>query len=119
MDSLAAASRYVTLVAQGTDVKLWETALRQQIYLGDDSFIARMQSLLDPQRKLNVDVPHVQRQSKPMSITDYLAPYDRDQAIGLAYQEGRHTMSAIARELGLSVARISRLIAVQEAKGKT
>jgi putative transposase len=119
MDLLAAASRYVILVAQGTDVKLWETALRQQIYLGDDSFIARMQSLLDPQRKLDVDVPHVQRQSKPMSITDYLASCGRDQAIGLAYQEGRHAVSAIARELGLSVARISRVIAAQEAKGKT
>lgn len=52
-----------------------------------------------------------------MSITDELASCDRDEAIGLAYREGRHTMSAIAREPGLSVGCLSRLIAAQEAKG--
>ncbi len=36
-----------------------------------------------------------------------------------AYREGGHTQTAIAQTTGLSVSRISRLIATQEAKGKT
>jgi len=50
-DAKRAAQRYEKLVEQGKDVRLWDAALRQQIYLGDDSFIQRMQSLLEPERK--------------------------------------------------------------------
>jgi hypothetical protein len=30
--------------------ELWNSALRQQIYLGDDAFVARMQHLMEPAR---------------------------------------------------------------------
>jgi putative transposase len=38
-----AAAKYAEFVAQGHGVQLWDEALRQQIYLGDEDFIARMQ----------------------------------------------------------------------------
>jgi hypothetical protein len=34
-DAHRAAARYATLVAEGRDARLWDSALRQQIYLGD------------------------------------------------------------------------------------
>jgi putative transposase len=37
-------------VAAAGDVRLWDEALRQQIYLGDEAFVERMQKLADPQR---------------------------------------------------------------------
>ncbi len=44
----------------------------------------------------------------------------REEALFRAHTEGALTMSAIAKELGVSVSRVSRLIArAEEAKGKT
>lgn len=41
---------YARLVAAAGDVRLWDAALRQQIYLGDAAFVARMQALAEPRR---------------------------------------------------------------------
>ena len=38
-----AAVKYAEFVSEGKGVQLWDQHLRQQIYLGDDDFIARMQ----------------------------------------------------------------------------
>lgn len=43
-DAQEAASRYRVWVAAGHDARLWQESLRQQIYLGDDDFIARMRA---------------------------------------------------------------------------
>lgn len=121
-DARRAAQRYENLVEQGKDVRLWDAALRQQIYLGDESFIQRMQSLLEPERARAAEVPRKQRRTRPDSIQAYLKAYERDEAIVKACREGGHTLSAIAREVGLSVSRVSRIISAYElggAKGKT
>jgi putative transposase len=65
------------------------------------------------------EVPAFQRR-QPRAIKQWLQAADsREQGIDNAHVQGAHTMSVIATELGLSVSRISRLIAVVEAKGKT
>jgi putative transposase len=111
-DEALAASRYEVLVAQGKDVKLWDHALRQQIYLGDDAFIARMQDLMEPAKMASLAVPRIQRQRRAKPLEGYFQQNsNRDDAIALAYREGRHTMTAIAREVGLSVSRVSKIIA--------
>lgn len=109
--------RYAEFVAQGKGVKLWETALRGQIYLGDEEFAKRMQARA-PSRDLR-EVPRKQRRSVSRPLSYYLSHYSRDVAITRAYREGGHTQSAIAQVTGLSVSRISRVIAAAEAKGKT
>lgn len=43
---------------------------------------------------------------------------NRDEAIALAYREGRHPMTAIAREVGLSVSRVSKIITQIEFEAK-
>ena len=113
-DAKRAALRYEKLVEQGKDVRLWDDALKQQIFLGDDAFIQRMQTLLEPERAGAAEVPRVQRRTKLDSIQTYLKTYERDEAMVRACREGGHTLSAIAREVGLSVSRVSRIVAAYE-----
>jgi putative transposase len=121
-DHRRAAQRYATLVASAPDVRLWEEGLRQQIYLGDDEFIARMQAQaahLESKHGRLSEIPTAQRR-QPRTIKQWLKAADsREQGIHNAHVQGAHTMSAIATEFGLSVSRIGRLIASFEAKGKT
>lgn len=115
-DRRRAARRYAALVAAGRDVRLWDEALRQQIYLGDEAFVERMQALADPQRQRAAEVPKPQRRA-PLTLSRLLAEgLTREQALLRGYTEGAMTMSAMARELGLSVSRVSRLIAAAEAQ---
>lgn len=93
---------------------MWDVALKQQIYLGEDSFIQRMQSLLEPDRAHAAEVPRSQRRTRPDSIQTYLKAYERDEAFVKACREGGHTLSSIAREVGLSVSRVSRIVAACE-----
>jgi putative transposase len=60
-DVRRAAERYAALVASGRDVRLWSDALRQQIYLGDEAFVERMQARAEPLRRRSPEVPRAQR----------------------------------------------------------
>jgi hypothetical protein len=116
-DARLGAKRYAALVAAGRDVRLWDTALRQQIYLGDEQFVERMQALADAPRRDSAEIPIRQRR-KPATLRDLLVDSpSREQAIRRAYTEGAMTMTAIARELGLSVSRVSRLL--RQAEGSS
>ena len=118
-DRLRGARRYAELVASSAKTPLWENALRQQIYLGDEAFVERMQALAEPQNSADPDIPKVQR-SKARSLDQWLSSCTtREEALYRAHTESALSMSAIARQLGLSVSRVSRLIAQEEqAKGK-
>jgi len=118
-DRRRAADRYARLVASAPDASLWESALRQQIYLGDEGFVERMQALAEPRNSTDHDIPRVQR-CKSRTLAQWLASCeDREEALYSAHTESALSMSAIARELGLSVSRVSRLIArAERAKGK-
>ncbi len=118
-DQRRAADRYARLVASVPDASLWDSALRQQIYLGDEGFVERMQALAEPRNSTDHDIPRVQRR-KSHTLAQWLASCEsREEALYLAHTAGAISMTAIARELGLSVSRVSRLIARAEgAKGK-
>ena len=119
-DHRRAAGCYAELVASAANVRLWDGALRQQIYLGDEAFVERMQALADPRRTSAREIPKVQRR-KGLTLAQWLASCDsRDEAFYKAYTESGLSMSAIAAQMGLSVSRVSRLIAqLEEAKSKT
>jgi putative transposase len=113
-DVRRATTRYATLVAEGRDIRLWDTALRQQIYLGDEPFIERMQALAAAPGRQAAEVPRAQRQPT-VRLADLLASgVPRAAALRRAHVEGGVTMTALAAELGLSVSRVSRLISQQE-----
>lgn len=118
-DTRRAADRYARLVASVPDASLWDSALRQQIYLGDEGFVERMQALAEPRNSTDLDIPKVQRQ-KVRTLAQWLASCEhREEALYQAHTVSAISMTAIARELGLSVSRVSRLIARAEgAKGK-
>jgi REP element-mobilizing transposase RayT len=118
-DRRRAAQRYAALVASAPEVRLWDDALRQQIYLGDEQFVMRMQTLAARQHRPADErsvreVPKAQRRH-PGSLAHWLqACASREEALYRAHVESGLTMSALAAELGLSVSRVSRLIAAFE-----
>jgi putative transposase len=118
-DRRRAADRYARLVASVPNANLWDSALRQQIYLGDETFVERMQALAEPRNSTDSDIPKIQRR-KARTLAQWLqSSKSREQALYDAHTQGAMTMSAIAKELGLSISRVSRLIArTEQAKGK-
>jgi len=118
-DRRRAADRYTRLVVSVPDASLWDSALRQQIYLGDEDFVERMQALAQPRNSTDHDIPRAQRR-KARTLAQWLASCEtREEALYRAHTQSALSMSAIAKDLGLSVSRVSRLIArAEEAKGK-
>jgi DNA-binding NarL/FixJ family response regulator len=88
--------------------------LRQQVYLGDQAFVERMQAHAATSRLAAPEVPRPQRaEPTTPSLPDWLARYPtREEALYRACREGGMTMTAMARELGLSVARVSQLVSL-------
>jgi hypothetical protein len=106
--------RYAEFVTQGRGVKLWDQALTGQIYLGSEAFVKRMQARAElPDAS---DIPRAQRRTHSHPLQWDFDRYDRDTAITRAHLEGGHTQSAIAQTVGLSMSRVSRLVAAHEAR---
>lgn len=120
-DRQRARQLYAETLAAGRDATLWPQALRQQIYLGDEAFVARMQAgggAPEPAAlRGEGEIPREQMRP-PLSLSQRLATGPtREVALRQAHVEGGWTLTAIARELGLSVSRISRLVARAGAVG--
>lgn len=100
-----AGERYARLVASEPDLALWPGRLREQIFLGDADFAARMRAAAVAPRRL-----------PRMGFREWMrrAGGIREQALWLAHTEGGVAMTDLAGQLGLSVSRISRLIAAAE-----
>jgi REP element-mobilizing transposase RayT len=112
-DRQRARQHYAEGLAAGRDDSLWPQALRQQIYLGDEAFVARLQAgAAEPSaRPGDGDIPREQTRP-PLTLPQWLATGPtREVALRRAHIEGGWTLTAIARELGLSVSRVSRLVA--------
>lgn len=111
-----AAGAYAAWVEAGRDTPLWATGLRQQIYLGDERFVERMQARAEARRLAADEVPRAQR-AAAHSLQHWLAVCaTREEAVLRAHRESGLTMAAIGRELGLSGARVSQLIARAEGR---
>ncbi len=119
-DTKAAGGRYADCVQTGREVRLWEGGLRQQIYLGDKAFVVSMQALAGKGgQNTSAEVPRAQRR-RPLMLGPVGAQSEsRERALLRANIEHGITMTALARELGLSVSRVSRLIARAEADRRT
>ena len=70
-DLAAAAVAYAELVAAAPTGGLWGKALQQQIFLGDDAFIARMQALAAAPLLGSPQIPLPQR-SMPLTLAEFL-----------------------------------------------
>lgn len=87
------------------------------MYLGDEAFVLRMQALALDRAVSDKEIPKALRAS-PKSLQDWLALMpSRDDAMVAAHRHSQWRMSDIARELGLSVSRVSRILAGAHASG--
>ena len=132
-----AAVKYAEFVAQGKGAHLWEEHLKQQIYLGDDAFIERMQKLAGiqidnstsgnrrskAQSKAN-QIPNVSRihtsaPSRGRDLQHFVAMKSaskdqRNQNIANAFYQGGHSQTAIALAFRVSTSTVSRVVADYE-----
>jgi putative transposase len=101
----SAGDRYARLVASEPGLQLWPGRLREQIFLGDADFARRMRAAAVAPRRV-----------ARTSWAEWLrrAAGHREQALWLAHTEGGVAMTELAAQLGLSVSRVSRLIAAAE-----
>jgi REP element-mobilizing transposase RayT len=101
--------RYRAFVYEGLGQDIWQE-LRQQIYLGDDAFVTRMQ------RKAQIEgdrlsVPQAQRRPPPASLAQIAKQADgRNAAIAAAYATGAYTYREIADYFGVHLATVGRLV---------
>lgn len=112
-DRKRAALRYERLLASDGLPDIWHH-LRQQIFLGDEAFAERMlrQAGLGGGR---APTPAKSQSLRSRPWRDWLRESgSRDAALYRAHTEGGLSMTALAHELGLSVSRVSRLIAGHE-----
>jgi REP element-mobilizing transposase RayT len=128
-DVRRAFERHAALVAASRDAGLWASALRQQIYLGDDAFVQRMQRALPAgaleRLRAQRETPRAQVAAPMTTLPRRMPPAQKGQTLLHAYRHGGVPMTQLAAQTGLSVSWVSRLIAraeaqsAQEAKGKT
>ena len=113
-DRRRAASLYARLVADETAASPWVEGLRQQVFLGDEAFVARMLDKASVSSRQAKEVPKVQRR-RLTTVAAYLRLHrHRDTAMHAAYVDGGLTMTQIATECALSISRVSRVIAAVE-----
>lgn len=107
---VAASEVYQRFVHEGVrEPSPWEQ-LNQQIYLGDDAFVAATQARITGKGQ-SEEVPAAQRRPAPRSLESYEreAP-DRERAIIAAYRSGGYSMRAIGHHFGLHLSRISQIL---------
>lgn len=115
-----ARERYRAFVAEGKHQPSPWGQLRNQIYLGNDAFVASMQRRLSPDKDLS-EIPAAQRRPPAKPLNHYARTYrDRDEAIREAFDSGGYGLKAIGEHFGLHYSRVSRIVnAGGKAKGKT
>ncbi|MBB4846268.1 REP element-mobilizing transposase RayT [Paucibacter oligotrophus] len=114
-ERVKAGRSYAQWVADGMGVQLWAAGLNRQVFLGDNDFVLRMHDQADVQAKNSTEVPKAQR-SRPQTLGQWQKVCDsREEALRCAYVHSGITMTALAAEIGLTVARVSQLIARAEA----
>ena len=91
--------------------------LRNQVFLGSDEFIEKVQNYLDGDKELS-EIPSSQRRPVPKPLEYYRrTSQDRNEAIKQAYQSGGYTLKAIGDHFGLHYSTVSGI--VNDHKSKT
>ena len=102
--------RYRQFVLEGMGgATLW-AELRQQIYLGDERFVERMQRKAEIQGD-ELSIPRAQRRAPVPSLAAIARKHrDRDDAIVTAYGTGAYSYREIAEHFQLHLATVGRII---------
>lgn len=104
-----AARAYAQFVRTATAQPSPWGALRHQVLLGDDRFIAQLKKRQQPTTLR--EVPKSQRRSLGKSLAQYRREYEkRDVAMAQAYASGLYTMRAIGEFFGVHYMTVSRAV---------
>ena len=88
--------------------------LKNQVYLGSEQFVERVQKMIDPDWPLK-EVPRLQRRAVAKPLSEFAARYaDRDRAMAAAYRTGAYSMQAIAARFGVGRMTVSRAVRREE-----
>ena len=106
-----AAAIYANSVADQCDSELWKSSLLRQVFLGDDAFMERSLKRCEVPVADPDGIPR-QQTLAPRALPAILATHAAPAAgMRAAYRDGGFTMREIARQVGLSVSSVSRMIA--------
>ncbi len=106
----AAQQHYSEFVNQGIKSTTIWNALQQQIYLGDEKFVKRVQHELGIEGD-ELSIPHAQRRAPALGIAEIAAKCDgRNDAIYAVYATGAYSYREIAEYYGLHLATVGRII---------
>jgi putative transposase len=118
-DATRATRAFRTFVDAGLSMRSPWRELNQHIYLGDDAFIERAQTMMLEARRKDSEIPRLQR-SIPLSLPQiFLDAADVASGVVTAYRSGRFTLRQIADYLGVHYSTVSRILArieMQECK---
>lgn len=105
-----AREHYVRFVAEGVGQESPWRHLQQQIYLGDEAFVRRMQAEAGNTGD-QFSVPKLQRRAPAPSLAAIEASHtDRDEAMIAAHATGAYSYREIAAHFGLHPASVGRIV---------
>ena len=108
-DRREAQKRYYVFVLNGVrEESVWNN-VRQQLYLGDDEFIRRVQTYVKNPNDPNIS--RIQRRPPMPSLKDIAqSALTRNEAIERAHRTGGYSYSEIARYFGIHPSTVSRIL---------
>jgi putative transposase len=111
----SAIEKYVKFVHEGARLPGIWTQLQGQIYLGSESFMQKMQALIEQKPTLD-EIPKAQRRVITQPLAEFEKKFERNEGMARAYLSGQHTMAAIARHFGVHYSTVSRAVRNHEGK---
>ncbi|WP_237334560.1 hypothetical protein [Vibrio breoganii] len=105
-----AVDAYKRFVAEGVGVEVWSN-LRQQVFLGDEAFVAKHLTIKNNLQGDLREVPLKQRRTKPKTLSEYNheAVY-RNSAMRSAYASAGYTLLQIADYFDVHYSTVSRIV---------
>jgi len=110
----SACEKYRDFVSDGRNQGSPWSSLKNQIFLGGEAFVERMQRLIDPSKNID-EVPSGQRRKLPKSLLAIeKSSKSRNDAIYESFQSGGYTMKSIADYFGVHYSTVSKVIKTME-----
>ena len=104
-----AIENYMQFIANGVQQPSPWSMLKNQIYLGSDKFIDKVQANIST--KHLSEIPKIQKRSVPKTLEEYeTIAQNRNEAIQLAYRSGGYTLEKIGMYYSLHYSTISRIV---------
>lgn len=105
-----ATRRYRQFVREGRNQPApWEQ-LKNQVYLGSDAFVERVQQQIDEEQSLD-DIPKPQPLKPVKPLEHYQERFPaRDEAMARAWLDGHYSLEAVGKHFGVSRTTVSRAV---------